>query len=213
MKKSKELTKIQDKPDGKIKKFFHKCIDVLNKKWLRNGVNTLLLVAIIILICVGITVLLKNINLPEIDCTSDKIYSLSEETRTKISGIDKDIKITLINYGSNENMNDIIKKYKALNNNISVETIDNLASRSDLMTEYSLKSTDTLIIVSSGDKESKIDEYSLYTYDYTTGKQIDTTEEAITNAIIDVTSDVKPKVYIMNNHITYPTSYYSTFMQ
>lgn len=40
MKKSKELTKIQDKPDGKIKKFFHKCIDVLNKKWLRNGVNT-----------------------------------------------------------------------------------------------------------------------------------------------------------------------------
>lgn len=91
----------------------------------------------------------KNVNLPEIDCTSDKIYSLSEETKTKISGIDKDIKITLINYSSNENMNDIIKKYKALNNNISVETIDNLSSRSDLMTEYSLKSTDTLIIVSS----------------------------------------------------------------
>lgn len=214
MKKSKELTKIQDKPDGKIKKFFHKCIDVLNKKWLRNGINTLLLVAIIILICVGITVLLKNVNLPEIDCTSDKIYSLSEETKTKISGIDKDIKITLINYSSNENMNDIIKKYKALNNNISVETIDNLSSRSDLMTEYSLKSTDTLIIVSSGEKESTIDEYSLYTYDYTTGKQIDTTEEAITNAIIEVTSDVKPKVYIMmNNHMAYPTSYYSTFMQ
>lgn len=60
MKKSKELTKIQDKPDGKIKKFFHKCIDVLNKKWLRNGVNTLLLVAIIILICVGITDFIKK---------------------------------------------------------------------------------------------------------------------------------------------------------
>lgn len=213
MKENKELTKLQDKQDGKIKKAFHKFIDILNKKWLINGINTILLVAIIIGVYIGVTILLKKINLPEIDCTSDKIYSLSDETKTKISEIDKDIKITLINYGSNETMNSMINRYKVLNKNIIVENIDNLASRTDLMTKYSLSSTDTLIIVASGDKETTLSQYDLYTYDYTTYEQIDTTEESLTNAIIDVTSETRPKVYIMNNHVAYPTAYYSSFMQ
>ena len=213
MKENKELTKLQDKPEGKVKKAFHKFIDIMNKKWLINGVNTILLVAIIIAIYMGVTILLKKVNLPEIDCTSDKIYSLSDETKTKISAIDKEIKITLINYGSNETMNSMINRYRALNKIISVESIDNLASRTDLMTKYSLSSTDTLIIIESGEKETTLSQYDLYTYDYTTYEQIDTTEESLTNAIIDVTSEVRSKVYFMSNHIAYPTTYYSSFMQ
>ena len=33
----------------------------------------------------------------EIDCTTDKIYSLSDETRDKIGNIEKPVTITLIN--------------------------------------------------------------------------------------------------------------------
>lgn len=203
----------KEKKDGKLKKFFQKVNEILSKKWLVNTSTTILLVAIIFVIYLGVTLLLDKVTLPEIDLTKDKLYSLSEETETKVKDIDKDIKITLINYGSNDTMQSIINKYKALNKKISVENIDDLTTRSDILEKYSISTDTSLILVSCGDNETALNEYDLYTYDYSTYEQIDTTEEAITNAIVDVTTEVKPKVYLMSNHTKYSTSYYSTFMQ
>ena len=45
----------------------------------------------------------------------------------------------------------------------------------------------------------------LYTYDYSTSKQIDKTEEAFTNAIVEVTTDERPHIYILSGK-----SYYNT---
>ena len=81
------------------------------------------------------------------------------------------------------------------------------------MTEYSLESTDSLILINSGDKEKEITEYDMYTYDYSTYQTVDKTEEAITNAILDVTTDEKPKIYFMSNHLTYDVNYFSSIMQ
>ena len=53
----------------------------------------------------------------------------------------------------------------------------------------------------------------MYTYDYTTYEQVDRTEEAITNTILDVTTEEKPKIYFMNSHLMYNIQYYSTIMQ
>ena len=79
-----------------------------------------------------------------------------------------------------------MERYVELNNHIKIEKVDNLSARTDLMQKYSLDATDSLIIVSSGDNEKTVTEDQLYTYDYSTYEQIDTTEEAMTNAILDV---------------------------
>ena len=210
--KDKALIK-KEKKEGKVGKAFVKFVDVLSKKWLVDLSSTLLLIAIIFAIYVGVTYLLEKVTLPQLDCTSEKIYSLSEETKTKVGAMYKDISITLINYKDNNTVTDLINKYKELNKKIKVDEINDLAGRTDLMIKYSLNATDSLIIISSGDKETTLTDTDLYTYDYSTYKQIDTTEEAITNALVDVTSDIKHKVYFISNHMAYPQTAFTTIIE
>ena len=94
----KKDTEKKEKQEGK--KFFQKVGNVIKKKWLVDGSKTIILVAIIIAIYIGVNILLENVVLPEIDCTQNKIYSLSQETKDKLKNLDKEIKITLINYSN-----------------------------------------------------------------------------------------------------------------
>lgn len=211
-KKNKEK-KNKDKEPGRIRRFFRKIGEILRKKWLIDGTKTIILVAIIVLVYIGVNVLLENVVLPELDCTEDKIYSLSDESKDKLGNLDKEVTITLINYGDSTTLINFMEKYESLNDNITVERIDDLSTRTDLMTEYSLDTDDSLILITCGDKEKEVTEYDMYTFDYTTYQTIDTTEEAITNAILDVTTDDKPKIYFMSNHLAYNVNYFYTIMQ
>ena len=155
-----------------------------------------MLVLIIIALYIGINILANEVNIEDLDFTEKKLYSLSDETKTKIKDLDEDVTIQLINAADYTYLTDYAKKYEALNDKIKVEEITDLSSRVDLKTKYNLDDTDMLIVVKKGDKEKTIEEYDLYTYDYSTGKQIDLTEEAITNAIVELSITDKPKIYI-----------------
>lgn len=193
-------------------KFFHKIRNALRKKWLVNGYKTILMVAIIIAIYMGVNIILDKVVLPEIDCTKEQVYSISDETKDKISGLEKEVTITLINYQERTSVINFIEKYTGINKNIKIEQVDDLSARSELMTKYSLTATDSLIIVASDKNEKTLSTYDLSTYDYTTGGAVDKTEEAITNAILDVATDEKTKVYFSNTHLAYDLQYYSTII-
>lgn len=212
MKKATEKKGIEQ-PQGSEKKFFQKIGMGLKKRWLINGTKTIILVVIIIAIYIGINILLENVVLPEIDCTQEKIYSLSQETKDKVGNIDKDIQITLINYSNYPSVINFTERYVELNHHIKIEKVDDLSARADLMQTYSLNPTDSLIIVKAGENEKTLSDNDLYTVDYSTYKQIDVTEEAITNAIMDVTIGEKSKVYIMNNHTMYNTQYFGSIIE
>ncbi len=211
MKKNKEKKETKQKEN--TEKSFQELGNSLKKKWLINGTKTIILVAIIIVIYIGVNILLEKIVLPEIDTTQNKIYSLSQETKDKLGNMDKDIDITLINFSNYTSIVSFVERYVELNNHIKMEKVDDLSARSDLMQKYSLDATDSLIIVKSGENEKTLTESNLYTYDYSTYEEIDTTEEAITNAIINVTTEEKPKIYFMSNHIGYDIQYFSTIME
>lgn len=211
-KSEKTESAVKENQKGGIKKFFQRIGNTLKKRWLIDGTKTIILVAIVIAIYIGVNILLQNVVLPEIDCTQNKIYSLSQETKDKVGNIDKDINITLINYSNYISLINFVERYVEMNNHIKIEKIDDLSARADLMQKYSLNATDSLIIISSGENEKTVNESELYTYDYSTGEQKDTTEEALTNAIMDVTTEEKPKIYFMSNHTAYSTQYFSTIM-
>ncbi len=203
----------KEKQEGNSKKFFQKVGTGLKKKWLINGTKTIILVVIIVAIYIGINILLENVVLPEIDCTQNKIYSLSQETKDKLGKVEKDIDITLINYSNYQSVINFTERYVELNNHIKIEKVDDLSARADLMQKYSLNATDSIIIVKAGENEKTLTDSDLMTYDYTTYAQIDITEEAITNAIMDVITEEKAKVYFMNHHTMYDSQYFSTIMQ
>lgn len=183
------------------------------EKILVNGLVTILLVIILIDIYILANMGLEKITLPEFDFTENKIYSLSDETKTKLKNIENEVKITLINYEDNETVINFAEKYTILNKNITIEKINDLASRKDIMEEYSLDATDNLIVISSGERKTTIDEYDLYTYDYSTYETIDRTEEAFTNAILDIITINRPKIYFMSNHAEYAvTTYFNGIM-
>lgn len=199
VKKEKKEKKV--KKEKRVNKFF----EIIKNKWLIKGTTTLLLVAIIIACYVLINFGVSKLNIEDIDCTEKKLYSLSNETKSKMAELEKDVTIQLINMSSSSYVIEYANKYPAVSKKIDVEEITDLSSRVDLQTKYNISETDSLIVVKSGEKEKTLTLSDLYTYDYSTYEQIDKTEEAITNAIIEVTLDEKPHIYILSGKTYYDT--------
>ncbi len=180
-------------------------------KWLKQTSLTVLLILIIVAVCIGINILVENENLTDFDFTEDKIYSLSEQSKDIAESIDEDVEIILVNMS--ESQEDYANKYNSVNDKIKVEVVNDVTSRPDLTDEYGLTSDSYAIIVKSGDKSKVLSSYDLYTIDYTTYQQKDITEEALTNAIIDVTTEEKPVIYNLTGHNKYSSDYYYYFIQ
>lgn len=179
-----------------------KFIEIIKNKWLIKGTTTILLAVIIIACYIGLTVLADKLEIEDLDFTEKKLYSLSDETKNKLKDLDEEITIQLINI-DDEYIKEYTRKYKVYSDKIDIEEVDDLSSRVDLKTEYNLDDTDSLIVVSAGEKEKTLTLYDLYTIDYSTGQQIDVTEEAVTNAIVEVTIDEKPQIYIFSGKTYY----------
>ena len=173
-------------------------------KWLRQTSLTALLIVIIVAVCIGINIAVDNINIADFDFTKDKIYSLSDASKQIVQAVDKDVEIMLINMPDYE---DFAKKYNSVNKNITVEVIDDLTSRTDLTDEYGITADSAIIIVKSGEKSKTLSSYDLVTMDYSTYQYKDIAEEALTNAIIDVTTDEKPIIYNLTGHNKYSSDY------
>ena len=182
-----------------MKKFLEK----LTNKWLLKGTTTLILVALVIASYIGVNWLVTQIKIEDFDFTTKKLYSLSDETKDKLKSLDKEVTIQLINMSLYPYVIEYADKYEKISDKIIIEKIDNLSSRVDLQTKYGVKSTAELIVVKNGDKEKILTTDNLFTYDYSAYKQIDTTEEAITNAIIEVTIEEKPHVYVLEANTYY----------
>ena len=180
-----------------------KFLEIIKNKWLIKGTTTLLLVIIIIACYVGLTILADKIEIEDIDLTEKKLYSLSDETKNRIQNLDEDITIQLINVDDYDYIKEYVKKYEMVSDKIKIEEVDDLSSRTDLKTQYELNDTDSLIVVKTSEKEKTLTLYDLYTVDYSTYQQIDITEEAITNAIVEVTIDEKPQIYIFSGKTYY----------
>ena len=183
----------------KVKKF----LEIIKNKWLIKGTTTVLLVAIVIVCYVLLNKLVDKVNVEDLDFTEKKLYSLSDETKNKVSELNNEITIQLINMKDETYIKDYAKKYSAINKNIEVEEIDDISSRADLKTKYNMQDTDELIVVKSNEKEKTLTMSDLYTYDYSTYQQIDRTEEAITNAIVEITLEKKPKIYVFSGNTYY----------
>ena len=74
-----------------------KFLEIIKNKWLIKGTTTLLLVLIVIACYIGLNMLVEKVNVENLDFTEKKLYSLSDETKTKIIYLNKYLKIKLIN--------------------------------------------------------------------------------------------------------------------
>jgi len=182
---------------GKIANGIKKFFKLITNKWLLKGTTTVILVALVI---VGYALLnwgVKQIEVADLDFTTKKLYSLSEQTKERLKELDEDITIQLINFSDYTYLVEYANRYKIESDKVTVEEIEDISTRVDLQEKYDIGVEDRIVVVKTSEKEKTLAENDLYAYDYSTSKTIDTTEEAITNAIVEVTIDEKPHIYVL----------------
>lgn len=181
-----------------IKKIF----EIIKLKWLRETGLTILLIAIIIGLFVGINIGVEKLNLTDIDLTKEKLYTLTDVSKEQIAKIpeNEEFKIYLFGYIENSSVADLIKQYIKVNNNISME-ITTTTDRPDLASKYEVEDEMPTIVVTSGEKSRVFGYYDLSIMDYNTQSAIDITEQRITNGILSISSISKnTAVYMLTGH-------------
>jgi ABC-type uncharacterized transport system involved in gliding motility auxiliary subunit len=187
-------------------KFTEKFSLVLRRKWLVNGTKTLLIVAILLAAYIALNLWIQTLDLPEIDVTENKIYTLSDASKKAIEKVDQETTIYVYGFDEKTTLVDLLKQYNKANDKIKYEIITE-ETNLEMVQEHSLQEGYYVLILESGDSEKVIDASSdFYSYDYTTYQQIDTTEQTITNSILALTEENKPKVYFVEGHQEYSQS-------
>ncbi|MGN0772523.1 MAG: GldG family protein [Candidatus Ventricola sp.] len=148
----------------------------------------------------------------EIDLTSQAIFTLSDQTRRIVSGIDQEVTLYLLAQSGSENdtVVRLLRRYASLNDRIRIEYVDP-NEKPTFLDRYDLGSTPLYansVLVECGERtklvgydEIFVTSYSMdyYSYSYTTTTDFDG-ENALTNAIHYVTSADVPRVYALTGH-------------
>ena len=142
-----------------------------------------------------------------IDCTSNKIYSLTSDTEKIVKALDQDVTLYVL-VGENAQDADVkitLNSYKELSKHITV-VYEDPAINPQFFSKYTSTQPTSNSIIVVGPKRSKVIDYnSLFeeTPNYQT-YQYDKTgydaEGQITSAIAYTTTDTMPKVYMITGH-------------
>ena len=169
--------------------------------------STVLLISTAVIVLLNVLVAELPSKFTVFDVTSNKLYSLTDETKKIISPIEEEIQIYVL---ANESQADMtldttLKNYEDLNPNIKVSYVDP-AVNPKFFTKYTDSDVSFSSIIVEGSKRSKVIDYSsiyqteldYYTYSSTvTGYD---GEGQLTSAIAYVTSDDMPKIYLLEGH-------------
>lgn len=183
-------------------------IKFLNKRSLKYGANSIIMIAVVIGIAIVVNLLVGMGNF-KLDLTKDKLYSLSTQSKDIIKNIKKDVTIyglfdnaTIPGGSEYREMTDLINEYKGLG--IHVKYVD---PDKDPGTITSLDPQKTLGLVKGdfavkcGNKVKRLAAEDLYgQQDQQTGARMYSAEPLITGAIKFVTSDVTPVAYFVEGH-------------
>ena len=173
------------------------------KLFVVDGLRTFLIVAILLVSYVAINLSAKENKLPKFDITENKIYTITDASKKAIEGIDQDVKIYAYGFEENSSFTDLLDQYKEVNEKITYEVLTE-ETNLEMVKKYDLSEGYFVLIIQSGDSEKVIDASTEFTsYDYTTYQTVDTTEQVITNSILGLTQENKPKIYLTQGHQEY----------
>lgn len=209
-KNAKKIEKKKKREAAGKKTFSERVSLFLRKRCLNSGIETALLVCILVGAFIAINLYVDSLDISNIDVTANKIYTVSDESKKIISSIDEDVKLYLFGYTDDDTLVSLVKQYVEANSHISYEILTQ-ESNPAKYEEFELQDGYQVVIVETSASKKIIDASSeFYSYDYTTGQEVDLTEQTLTNSIVGITSDEKPKVYFLTGHNEYNTTHLGT---
>ena len=198
--KKKDVKENRNKHVGSSKNIIGK----IKNYCLKDTGKTVILMIIMILLYFLINWGVGKINLAQIDFTKDKLYSLSDSTKDAIKNIGHDTTVYVWGYSEDSTMVDLLKQYNRENSKITYEIITK-DKDPEVIAEYYLNEDYPEIVVKSDLKTTYIDSNDMYSYDLDS-EVVDMTEQKLTNSILDVNLEEKPKVYFLEGKSQYSLS-------
>ena len=182
---------------------------IQNKKNLKHGSYSMGAITIFIAIIVVLNLVLQEVpsKYREIDLSTQKLYSIGDQTKKVLKKLDKDVEIYYIAQSGSESsdIQKLLEKYEEGSDHIKVEQKDPAVNPKFVSQYTSDGVSNNSVIVVCGDKNKVIDNNSLYetTVNYQTYSNEVTGfdgEGQITSAINYVTSDSMPVMYTLEVH-------------
>lgn len=135
-----------------------------------------------------------------VDTTSASLYSLSEQTRTVMAGLDTPIKITAFirEDAKGLQVKDFLRQYSHASKNVSVSFVDPVTSPSAAR-KRNVDKFNTIIVEAKG-REKMIEPTNLFVPTPDNKAVEFRGEQPVTQAIIQLSSDVTPKIYFTQGH-------------
>ena len=199
--------KMKNKNHNKFDK--KKLIGTISKKHIKNGSYTMVMSVIFIAVVIVINMIVSTIpsKYSEIDISSQKLYSIGDETKKMLKDLEKDVTIYQIaqSGSEDENISNLLKKYEDESKHIKVEQKDPVVNPKFVSQYTSDDLSANSLIVICGDRNKVIDYNNIYetSIDYQTYSSQTTGfdgEGQITSAIGYVTSENLPVLYTVEGH-------------
>jgi len=202
---------------------------ILNNRRFRMGsfatVLTVIFIAALIILNMIVSAV-SNRYPVQIDLTTDKIYGLSDETIEYLKGLEKEVDIYVLatedGFSSASDYflqaKETIKKFPQYTSKVDLSFVD-MAKDPSFESKYASYNIGTRdIIVECGSKIQIVKTSDLFTlqYDSSTGYsyiQGSRTDEAITSAIMNVTSDYTPKVTLLTAHSSFDATSFVSLLE
>lgn len=179
-----------------------------NKNALRGGMYSLAATAIVLAILVVLNIFVSVLpdNLTKLDISSQKLYSVTSNTKAVVNALDKDVDIYWIVQDGKEDavLENLLNKYDAMSDHIHLTK-----KNPDVFPTFASQYTDDTVannslVVECGDRSRYIGFDSIYLSDidssyYTQSYSFDG-EGQITSAINYVVSDDSSHVYTLTGH-------------
>lgn len=186
-----------------------------SKKMIGTGAFSAGMIVIMCAICVVVNLVVTALpaKYTSIDCSATKLYSLTNDTKDRVSKLDEDITIYVLNSKKSKDakIDETINRYKDLSSHINVKYVDPATSPKFYQDYTDTTPTTNSLIIESKNRSKVIDYNDIYEYDsssYYYGFQSQSSitgydaEGQITSAIEYVTMDADelPVIYQITGH-------------
>lgn len=186
-----------------------------SKKMIGTGAFSAGMIVVMCAICVVVNLVVTALpaKYTSIDCSATKLYSLTNDTKDRVSKLDEDITIYVLNSKKSKDakIDETINRYKDLSSYIKVKYVDPATSPKFYQDYTDTTPTTNSLIIESKNRSKVIDYNDIYEYDsssYYYGYQSQSSitgydaEGQITSAIEYVTMDADelPVIYQITGH-------------
>ncbi|AFH59276.1 GldG family protein [Paenibacillus caseinilyticus] len=178
-------------------------------KWIR-GTNATVLSLAVIGIFIVLTIFLNSVKNLQVDFTKDNKFTLADQTLQTLKALDQDVRIIAFTSDQTEpiisrQVSDLVQEYKRQNGKITFDEYD-LVKNPAVAKNYEVDPAGTLV-VESGTQKKTIYYYDMFIPGQQQGEVYKFSgEEKLTQALANLNSKEKRKVYFLSGHNEMPLS-------